>query len=128
MSWADDAKDRARSAARKACNAIGRVIRDDIREDISEVGPPPDRSEPYDPPYYVEGDLWRSVDTKPNTSNLQPSVIVYQDDSIAPHGKWLEAGTDKMLPRPFFSPVRERWRRKINSVFKSLFEQFFKGD
>ncbi len=72
-------------------------------------------SAPYEPPAIYEGDLIASSYTK----KLGESD--YEVGFKDPKAPWLEFGTPRMLPRPFFRPAisleRQEFYRKIEEAF-----------
>jgi len=129
MSWASNASERNRRAARKACEAVGRLVRDDVRQSIStrvfRYGGVVFRSEPGEPPFRENGDLWRSVKYRVlDEANSVEAVEVYTDDM--PKAFYLEKGTEDMEARPFMAPARKR-AGDLTPLWKRLYRQYLKG-
>jgi hypothetical protein len=112
---------RVRTATRKALSKIGRDIRDTIRDVISEPvtysGGEAIRSEPGEPPYREFSDLWKSITYRVENDELLTleSLIVFTDYDVA---VYLEYGTFKMEPRPFWWDTYESIRPYIRSSFE----------
>lgn len=60
------------------------------------------------------GNLARSPVAKKMPKSRSPVVIAGIDRKIAPHAHLIEFGTVKMAARPFFRPVWDRLRGKVN--------------
>lgn len=79
---------------------------DAIREDIQTSWSMGSPSSPGQPPAIVTGRLDESIEVE----RISPSIWSVKSD--APYAAFLEFGTRKMAPRPFFKPAAERQRDK----------------
>lgn len=130
--FARQASVRARKATRLALNELGRLIRDDIRDSINvrvqKVGTELIRSEPGEPPRREPlwlskrgGELWKSIRYKVRAkAETIEDLIVYTTDIVA---LYMEYGTSKIEPRPFWEPARRRVGRWVGRMFRQLFKE-----
>lgn len=123
--WADLSSARARKAFRLALNEIGRMIVADIRAHISEpVQHTPlgaIRSEPGEEPFREFSDLYKSIKYKVESGATTLEDLVVFTDRI--QAFYLEFGTNRMEPRPFWMKARGR-ATGLQSLLKTLFAQY----
>jgi hypothetical protein len=133
VGFADNASGRAKRAIRLALNELGKrgvaMIRDSINVRVQHIGTLTIRSDPGEPPRREFSRLWRSIKyrVRARAKNVA-DLTIYQDSKIAPHGIWLENGTFKMDPRPFWEPARRVINRYIRSDFLRLARDYFRGN
>lgn len=82
--------------------SVSGEIEQEIHESINYQGP----SQPGFPPGYDSKDLMNGLDSE-KLGDLSYVVFVIEE-----YGPYLELGTEKMVKRPFFTPVFEEWRRR----------------
>jgi len=84
----------------------------DIHDNFSRTAPNP--SLPGNPPAVQTGNLKRSITAR------RTAQATYQIRVGMKYGKWLEYGTRKMAPRPFFRPAKARARARLPRMLKGI--------
>jgi len=110
--------EKAGVSAREAANALAR----DIRSSWSPHSP----SEPGSPPAVVTGELDQSIKVTSRDAQgrhtTSKNAVAAAVEVHAMHGYFLEEGTRKLEPRPFFEPAI--WR--LEGTFVEFFRDIFK--
>jgi hypothetical protein len=105
-----------RTAMLQRLEETGKMVADQVRHNISTLGPP--ASDPGQFPHIKKGDLYLSIYHKVLVSP-RPQVII---GSTVPHAVFLELGTVKMSPRPFLMrtlfDMREAVKTKMTAKLK----------
>ena len=88
-------------------------LRDGIVSDITATQGsyrPPDHSQPGEVPFWITGEVANSFDVLVNRRQLH--AMIYSDDPVS---RFLEYGTSRMRPRPYF--LRAFFARKRNIAY-----------
>jgi HK97 gp10 family phage protein len=104
-------------AVSQVAGSIGDEAKTVLQAELSHTG----RSSPGEPPGMITGALEESVAVSIDTDSDITSVTI---SVLAPYAPFLERGTYKMAPRPFFERVIESylvkwvgdWQDAINAV------------
>lgn len=81
-------------------------------------GPP---SAPFNPPAIQTGRLKNSIHSRVYYENTHTIVLELRVDTIAaPYAIFLEFGTSKMLPRPYFLPIVNQMKEWFTTEVKGV--------
>lgn len=116
----------ARSAIVSACEEIGGLGEDDMREQLSTAYPP--ASEPGAYPNRRTGQLAAGATHSVDESEVGVELVVeVQRNGSSEVPFFLDNGTSKMLPRPISALSREKWESKMQSLLPDLVRQNYQG-
>jgi phage gpG-like protein len=106
----------AESAALLAMKAVIKKIETDIKKDINIRGTIP--SLPGEPPHKVTGNLYSNVYSRAEkTGNMTITGII---GDTAEYAAYLEYGTSRMAPRPYFRINIDRNTQMFENLMKGI--------
>lgn len=79
------------------------------------------RSKPGEIPWYETGELYKSIKSKLYVrKGRDPAAITYTENY---YSRFLEFGTRRIRPRPFFRPAVTRESAAIRKIFQDIFKR-----
>ena len=112
---------KAAAIVRNVLEDAGKEMAEEIREDISVPGNARVRSKPGEPPRRQTGNLRSRVQYKVAEGEAAADVYVLTVMDDAAYAGFLEHGTSRMAPRPFFSPIESKWAPLMAQRFDFTF-------
>ncbi len=97
-----------RQQAERAERALRHVV--GVMKEVVSIPYPP-ASQPGEPPRMRSGDLLISIDYEWDAATLSGRVV-----ATAPYATFLEFGTDKMAPRPFFTSTIDAEKPTMRNI------------
>lgn len=105
------------AAMGKAYKQVAREVKTEIVRKVGKQGPP--RSRPFRYPKMDSGDFMRGIEVTGTAKGITIS-------SVMPYGRYLEEGTENMLPRTWarrvliFGANRKKWEARIAAWAKKF--------
>ena len=118
------APDKANYASQNAMKVFTVKVKTDIQKSLNErekIGNNYIPSEPGKPPHKRTGHLYQSVYNQLN--NIGRLIIQGIIGDNAEYAAFLEYGTSKMPPRPYFRPAIENNKSLFEKSFKAIFDK-----